>query len=183
MLGLPKRHIETEKPSFETTVHDEGLEDIVSSTVRAPYRGTAVDKHNMRVQGKQQQRLRNFKFVTMAAFASMAVISCEFLLALSTFNLVDGGTALLFWGFIVVSCGMLMLYAGIAEMASMSARPCIKNVEEQADRACSRSGSSTCEFSMFVLSTWQCRTQPDRVITDSSSSFPLYTPVTAELFN
>lgn len=38
---------------------------------------------------------------------------------LFTFVLIDGGTALLFWGFIVVALGMLMVYASVAEMASM----------------------------------------------------------------
>lgn len=33
--------------------------------------------------------------------------------------LTDGGTALLFWGFIAVTIGMIMVYASLAEMASM----------------------------------------------------------------
>ena len=37
-----------------------------------------------------------------------------------TFVLTDGGTADLFWGFIVLTFGMLLVYASLAEMASMS---------------------------------------------------------------
>ena len=35
------------------------------------------------------------------------------------FALTDGGTGLLFWGFIVCACGQSLVYASIAEMASM----------------------------------------------------------------
>jgi amino acid transporter len=38
---------------------------------------------------------------------------------LFTFVLTDGGSADLFWGFIVVAIGMSLVYASIAEMASM----------------------------------------------------------------
>jgi amino acid permease len=36
-----------------------------------------------------------------------------------SFVLTDGGTALLFWGFIVIGLGMMLVYASLAEMASM----------------------------------------------------------------
>jgi choline transport protein len=35
------------------------------------------------------------------------------------FVLVDGGLPLLFWGFIICACGQTLVYASIAEMASM----------------------------------------------------------------
>lgn len=35
------------------------------------------------------------------------------------FVLVNGGTGLLFWGFIVCATGQTLVYASIAEMASM----------------------------------------------------------------
>ncbi len=62
---------------------------------------------------------RNFKFITMLGFASTVMASWEILLPLFTFVLTDGGTALLFWGFIAVVIGMLLVYASIAEVASM----------------------------------------------------------------
>ena len=55
----------------------------------------------------------------MLGFASTAMASWELLLPLFTFVMVDGGTADLFWGFIVAACGMSLVYASIAEMASM----------------------------------------------------------------
>lgn len=36
-----------------------------------------------------------------------------------SFVLYDGGTALLFWGFIAIGLGMMLVYASLAEMASM----------------------------------------------------------------
>lgn len=45
--------------------------------------------------------------------------SWELLLPLFTFVMIDGGKADLFWGFIVAACGMSLVYASIAEMASM----------------------------------------------------------------
>ncbi|KAK5046045.1 hypothetical protein LTR84_008502 [Exophiala bonariae] len=88
--------------------------------VPARYRGTAHDKKEMSVMGKQQVLRRNFKFVTMVGFASTVMASWEILLPLFTFVLTDGGPALLFWGFIAVASGQLLVYASIAEVASMS---------------------------------------------------------------
>ena len=42
---------------------------------------------------------------------------------LFTFVLTDGGPALLFWGFIAVASGQLLVYASIAEVASMYGNP------------------------------------------------------------
>ena len=40
-------------------------------------------------------------------------------LSVFTFVLYDGGTALLFWGFIAIGLGMMLVYASLAELASM----------------------------------------------------------------
>lgn len=45
--------------------------------------------------------------------------SWEVLLPLFGLVLIDGGTPLLFWGFIVEAICMLAVYASLAEMASM----------------------------------------------------------------
>ncbi|KAL1304357.1 hypothetical protein AAFC00_000754 [Neodothiora populina] len=74
----------------------------------------------MHVLGKDQVLRRNFKFLTMLGFASTVMASWELLLPLFSFALTDGGTAVLFWGFIVLTFVMLLVYASIAEMASMS---------------------------------------------------------------
>jgi hypothetical protein len=58
--------------------------------------------------------------------------SWEVLLPLFTFVLVDGGTPILFWGFIVNTFGMLTVYASHAEMTSMSVYCCALSSMEPA---------------------------------------------------
>jgi len=103
----------------QTRDMDEKFADVVDDHIPQRYRGTENDKHDMLVQGKRQELRRNFKLLTMTGFASMVVCAWEGLLPLFTFVLTDGGTALLFWGFICVGCGMLLVYSSIAEIASM----------------------------------------------------------------
>ncbi|KAJ9613052.1 hypothetical protein H2200_002993 [Cladophialophora chaetospira] len=100
--------------------HDEEDDDNIDPSVPVQYRGTGTDKREMKVLGKTQVLRRNFKFVAMLGFASTVMASWEILLPLFTFVLIDGGTALLFWGLIVCILGMTCVYASIAEMASMS---------------------------------------------------------------
>ncbi|KAI7345199.1 amino acid transporter-like protein [Hortaea werneckii] len=88
--------------------------------VEAKYRGTAADQRDMKALGKTQELRRNFKFVTMLGFASTVMASWEVLLVLFKLILTDGGTPNLFWGFLVDACGMLFVYASLAELASMS---------------------------------------------------------------
>ncbi|KAF7915329.1 uncharacterized protein EAE98_011195 [Botrytis deweyae] len=101
-------------------VEKEDFEDEIPGQVAKKWRGTRADQQDMAVLGKKQVLRRNFKFITMLGFASTAMASWELLLPLFTFVMVDGGTADLFWGFIVAACGMSLVYASIAEMASIS---------------------------------------------------------------
>lgn len=55
----------------------------------------------------------------MLGFASTVMASWEVLLVLFKLTLMTGGFPNLFWGFIVNVCGMLFVYASIAELASM----------------------------------------------------------------
>jgi hypothetical protein len=55
----------------------------------------------------------------MLGFASTVMASWEVLLVLFKLTLLTGGFPNLFWGFIVNVCGMLFVYASIAELASM----------------------------------------------------------------
>jgi choline transport protein len=41
------------------------------------------------------------------------------IISVFSFVLYDGGTALLFWGFVAIGLGMMLVYASLAEMASM----------------------------------------------------------------
>ena len=55
----------------------------------------------------------------MLGFASTVMASWEVLLVLFKLTLMTGGFPNLFGGFIVNVCGMLFVYASIAELASM----------------------------------------------------------------
>ncbi|KAI6914234.1 hypothetical protein KC318_g893 [Hortaea werneckii] len=105
-------------PAITTYDREPGIE--MSSSVPTKYRGTAADARDMKIMGKTQVLRRNFRFITMLGFASTVMASWEVLLVLFKLNLVDGGTPNLFWGFLVDACGMLFVYASLAELASMS---------------------------------------------------------------
>lgn len=55
----------------------------------------------------------------MLGFGSTVICSWEVILPVFSFVLVDGGYGALFWGFIAVTIGMLLVYASLAEMVSM----------------------------------------------------------------
>lgn len=95
------------------------FDNVVDDSVPERYRGSDQDKHDMIVHGNRQETRRNFRLITMAGFASMVVCAWEGLLPLFNYVLIDGGTALMFWGFIAVAISMSMVYLSIAEMASM----------------------------------------------------------------
>ena len=98
---------------------DAGLVD-ESTLVADRWRGTDTDRHDMTVLGKKQVLRRNFNFVTMLGFSSTVICTWEFMLAVLNFGLIDGGTALLFWGTIISTIGMTFVYASLAEMASIA---------------------------------------------------------------
>ena len=89
------------------------------STVPEEYRGTAANRHDMVLLGKKQVLRRNFKLLTMLGFASSVMAAWEIELVISIYALTDGGTAVIFWGLIIGTIGMTMVYASLAEMASM----------------------------------------------------------------
>jgi hypothetical protein len=132
------------EPSAVTDIHacDGALSSI--ECVQRAYQGTAADRREMRMLGKQQVLRRQFKFVTMLGFASTVskckkqhvtaaskytmlicyllskVVAWEFVLLVSPFDLVDGGTPAVFWGLLLSPIVMLPVYASLAEVASMS---------------------------------------------------------------
>ena len=97
-----------------TRVFDSGI-----SNVAARYRGTDADAHDMAMLGKKQVLRRNFGFLTMLGFASTCIASWEGVLSYTAFWLTNGGTALLFWGSIACTIGQTLVYASLAELASM----------------------------------------------------------------
>lgn len=108
-----------EKPMQAASYGEEEKTDDSSDLVPQRYQGTDNDKRDMSALGKKQQLRRNFALITMVGFASTVSCSWEVLLPLFSFILTDGGTADLFWGFIALCIVMTLVYASLAEMASM----------------------------------------------------------------
>ncbi|RMZ88479.1 hypothetical protein DV736_g4298, partial [Chaetothyriales sp. CBS 134916] len=100
--------------------HSKEEDDNVDPSVPVRYRGTPTDRRDMMMLGRTQMLRRNFKFLAMLGFASTVMASWEILLPLFTFVLIDGGTALLFWGLVVCVLGLSCVYASLAELASIS---------------------------------------------------------------
>ena len=115
--------IQLDTKQERTRPADAGLSDkfdnVIDDAVPERYRGSDQDRHDMIVHGNRQETRRNFKLLTMTGFASMVVCAWEGLLPLFNYVLIDGGTALMFWGFIAVAISMSLVYLSIAEMASM----------------------------------------------------------------
>lgn len=92
---------------------------IASPSVAPKYQGTNADKQDMMTLGKKQVLRRNFRFITMLGFGSTVICSWEVILPVFVFVLTNGGYGTLFWGFIAVTTGMLLVYASLAEAVSM----------------------------------------------------------------
>lgn len=90
-----------------------------TSIVNERYRGTSADKDDMDVLGVKQVLRRNYRLVPMLGFSSIAVISWEIAPILLAYALIDGGTAAIFWGLVVGAIGFSLVYASLAEVASM----------------------------------------------------------------
>ncbi|MCJ1302732.1 hypothetical protein MMC08_005536 [Hypocenomyce scalaris] len=84
------------------------------------WRGTAADRRDMSNLGRVQELRRNFRFISILGFACILISTWEILVTTLSIALVDGGTAGLIWGFIAVVIGFSMVYASVAEMASMA---------------------------------------------------------------
>ena len=55
----------------------------------------------------------------MLGFGSTVLVAWEILLVVSLFALEDGGKPVIFWGIVLGAFGMTLVYASLAEMASM----------------------------------------------------------------
>ncbi|KAI4283790.1 MAG: hypothetical protein L6R35_005046 [Caloplaca aegaea] len=97
-----------------------GFSDPTGLLVKPKWRGTEQDKSDMDVLGRGQVLRRNFKFLSALAFGSTLICTWEIMLANILFISINGGTADLFWGYIVVLIGAGLTYASTAEMASMA---------------------------------------------------------------
>ncbi|KAL8704261.1 MAG: hypothetical protein Q9201_002570 [Fulgogasparrea decipioides] len=111
------KHVETYRVAEQ---HPMDQLDHTGVLVKPKWRGTSLDKMDMEVLGRNQVLRRNFRFLSMLGFGSTLICTWEILLANILFISVDGGTADLFWGYIVVFLGIGLTYASMAEMASMA---------------------------------------------------------------
>ncbi|PWY88030.1 amino acid transporter [Aspergillus sclerotioniger CBS 115572] len=97
-----------------------GDDGLTKGPVSQKYIGTMADQRDMQALGKEQVLRRNFRFISIVAFGCTLIASWEVVLTMMSSPLVDGGTAGFIWGFLVVSVGVLLLFASLAEMASMA---------------------------------------------------------------
>ncbi|KAL3475629.1 amino acid/polyamine transporter I [Aspergillus californicus] len=88
--------------------------------VAPKYLGTVADRSDMNTLGRTQVLRRNFRFISILGFACTLICTWEVILTLLSSVLTDGGTAGLIWGFIIVTAGFALVFASIAEIASMS---------------------------------------------------------------
>ncbi|KAL8901293.1 MAG: hypothetical protein Q9207_005279 [Kuettlingeria erythrocarpa] len=88
--------------------------------VEQKWRGTVQDKTDMEILGRGQVLRRNFRFISALAFSSTLIATWEILVSNILFISINGGTADLFWGYIVAFIGLTLTYASISEMTSMA---------------------------------------------------------------
>jgi hypothetical protein len=93
--------------------------DGAKSQISAKYLGTEGDKAQMRMLGRTQETRRVFTFITILGFGSTLIVTWEVLLTNIGLILVNGGTAGMFWGFLFVLIGWILVYLSLSEMASM----------------------------------------------------------------
>ncbi|KAK4890579.1 hypothetical protein LTR27_010741 [Elasticomyces elasticus] len=107
------------KPSDTAVAEDVEPRDAETSHIAPKYRGTEGDKIHMRTLGRDQETRRMFTFISMLGFGSTLIVTWETLLTNSYAIITNGGTAGLFWGFLIVFGGFLLVYASIAELSSI----------------------------------------------------------------
>ncbi|KAK1079253.1 hypothetical protein LTR33_006541 [Friedmanniomyces endolithicus] len=108
----------SKEPGFVTEDHE--LQDGPKSHVEEKYMGTDGDKLQMKVLGRTQETRRIFTFVSMLGFGSTLMVTWEVILANLLAVITNGGTAGLFWGFLIVVAGFTLVYASLSEMSSMA---------------------------------------------------------------
>ncbi|KAL8991784.1 MAG: hypothetical protein Q9169_007653 [Polycauliona sp. 2 TL-2023] len=133
----PQLDIKGSTPSDDMDDSSIDYSDPTGILVKPKWRGTNQDKLDMSALGRHQPNQRNFRFLSIFGFGSTLICTWEILLAFATpksrfhlqstneggrnilFVTIDGGTANLFWGYIVVFLGMGSTYFSLAEMASI----------------------------------------------------------------
>lgn len=101
------------------TAQEQGY-DGATPFITAKYLGTEGDRLQMKILGRTQETRRVFTFVTILGFGSTLIVTWEVLLTNIGLILVNGGTAGMFWGFLFVLVGWILVYLSLSEMASMA---------------------------------------------------------------
>lgn len=83
-------------------------------------KSTPHDAAGMRRMGKDQQLIRQFRFISITAFVAIATAAWEIGLFILTPGLVDGGRAGLVYNALWNFVGFGPVYISMAEMASMA---------------------------------------------------------------
>ncbi|GAA91734.1 amino acid permease [Aspergillus luchuensis IFO 4308] len=112
-----------ESDNIEGRIYVEGSQNVEKAPkglVAPKYMGTIRDQRDMSALGRVQVLRRNFKFISILGFGCTLISTWEVILTLLTSGLTDGGTAGLIWGFIIVTAGFALVFASIAEMASIA---------------------------------------------------------------
>ncbi|EFX03461.1 amino acid permease [Grosmannia clavigera kw1407] len=81
---------------------------------------TNADERDMEMLGRTQVLNRNFRFLSTLGFACTLMSTWEIGLMTTVYGLANGGTAGLIWGYLIVWMGYMLVFASIAEMASIS---------------------------------------------------------------
>ncbi|OQO11771.1 hypothetical protein B0A48_03498 [Cryoendolithus antarcticus] len=90
------------------------------SAVEGKYQGNESDIRQMKVLGRTQETRRVFSFLSILGFGSTLIVTWEVILSNLGLILTNGGSAGMWWGFLIVSVGYILVYASISEMASMA---------------------------------------------------------------
>jgi len=81
--------------------------------------GTQADIDDMKRSGRKQDTRRSYNRFQMFGFGCTLIATAEVYLASFQLGLNNGGTAGLFWGFVVVVIVLCLVYMSLSEMASM----------------------------------------------------------------
>lgn len=108
----------TDNAKESYTAQEQGYDG--ATPITAKYLGTEGDRLQMKILGRTQETRRVFTFVTILGFGSTLIVTWEVLLTNIGLILVNGGTAGMFWGFLFVLVGWILVYLSLSEMASMA---------------------------------------------------------------
>ncbi|KAJ5155229.1 hypothetical protein N7492_008032 [Penicillium capsulatum] len=153
---MPLFHKSANDSEMTVTANDDVEDCSPKAMVAQRYMGTAADQREMSALGRVQVLRRNFRFISIVGFGCTLICTWEVILTLLSAGLTDGGTAGLIWGFVGVTLGFTLVYASVAEMASMA--PTAGGQYHWVSEFAPRSGQKFLSYITGWLSAmgWQC---------------------------